>query len=525
MIAITSLKKRLKNFDPQLRLILLSFFILGLMGILNHAMWRDEVETWLIVRDSESLADIIGAVNYHGHPLLWALLLAVLKNIINDPVMMKLLHLCIGVISAGIFLFYSPFSKVQKVLFIFGYLPFYQYLLISRNYSLGMLFLFVFCTVFKTRNYSYILLAIALSLMANSNAYALFIAFALTITLIAEFIFDRDFRSNYLKQSQSYDLLFSLGILIVGFLLSIYIIAPPIDSTNHGGVDAWFLEFDLKRLLQALGRLFAGYTLIVPHGARWLDLSICGALTIIIFLVNLISFVKKPFAFLFYGLGTFEIIAFTYFRFMGGGPRHYGHFLLILIAAIWLTFQYPPKEKLINIFRNLIHLSRTSLQTICNRQQVILMMILWVQFFAGILYAYPRDLIIPFSAGRETAQYLRKMQLDQEFIVGSRDTNISPIAAYLNRKIYYPEVKRMGSFTLFKADRKELQHDEILEQIESELLQDRKKVLLILHKKLDEESRTLTNELEIDDIMQFENSWTDTERYYLYWVRRQAHNG
>ena len=509
---ISTSKRIFNSFASKPWLMLLTFSVLGLIGILNHAMWRDEVNTWLIVRDSQSLSEIIGNVTYQGHPLLWALLLTFLKNIVNDPIIMQLFHLAVAIAAVAIFLWCSPFSKTQKLLFIFGYLPFYQYLLISRNYSLGMLFIFGFCAVFKSRHYSYILLAILMSLMANSNAYALFISFALAIMLAAEFVFDKEFRVHYLKNAKNYDLAIALAILIGGFLLSIYIISPPLDSTNHGGVNAWVFEFDLLRLLRSIGRLFAGYTLIVPHGERWLDLSICSAIAVLVFFLNLASFLKKPFSLLFYVLGTMEILAFSYFRFLGIGPRHYGHFFLILVISVWLAHQFPAQQ----IFVGLIKTSRKTWQKIYKSQNIVLMIILWVQFLAGVFYAYPRDIIIPFSAGRETSHYIKENNLDQEFIVGSRDANVASISAYLQRKLYYPELKRMGSFTLFRAERQELEHAEILAHIESDLLQDRERVLLILHEELSGENINL----KIEEITRFENSWLDTERYYLYWVRR-----
>ncbi|MDJ0689150.1 MAG: hypothetical protein QNJ41_11630 [Xenococcaceae cyanobacterium MO_188.B32] len=509
---IATSKRIFNSFASKPWLILLTFSVLGLIGILNHAMWRDEVNTWLIVRDSQSLSEVISNINYQGHPLLWGLLVTLLKNIVNDPIVMQLFHLVVGVAAVAIFLWFSPFSKTQKLLFTFGYLPFYEYLSIARNYSLGMLFLFGFCAFFKSRYHSYILLAILMSLMANSNAYALFISFALAIMLVAEFIFAREFRVHYLKNAKNYDLAISLAILIGGFLLSIYIISPPPDSTNHGGVDAWLFDFDLLRLLRSIGRLFAGYILIVPHGARWLDLSVCAVIAILVFLLNSASFLKKPFALLFYVLGTMEILAFTYFRFLGLGQRHYGQFFLILIASIWLANQFPTRQ----IFVGITRIPKQKWQQIYKSRNIALMIILWVQFLAGILYAYPRDLIIPFSAGRDTSHYIKENNLEREFIVASRDANMAPISAYLQRKLYYPELKRMASFTLFRAERQELEHSEILAHIESELLSDRERILLILHRKLKAEN----NNLKIEEIARFENSWTDTERYYLYWVRR-----
>ena len=47
------------------------FFLIGLPAILNHAMWRDELNVWLIVRDSQSLSELFHNIHYEGHPFVW----------------------------------------------------------------------------------------------------------------------------------------------------------------------------------------------------------------------------------------------------------------------------------------------------------------------------------------------------------------------------------------------------------------------------------------------------------------------
>ena len=83
-------------------------------------------------------------------------------------------------------------------------------------------------------------------------------------------------------------------------------------------------------------------------------------------------------------------------------------------------------------------------------------------------------------------------------------------------KFYYPETKQLGSFTLFKEGRKIVQHPEILEQISDIFLEkkDLKNILLILNNKLEISHSALT----IKSLENFEKSWVDTEKFYLYWV-------
>ncbi|MBE9050389.1 hypothetical protein IQ243_08190 [Nostocales cyanobacterium LEGE 11386] len=495
-------------------LIIITFSILGLTGILNHSMWRDELNPWLIVRDSQSFRDLIANIRYEGHPVLWYFSLAVLRKIADNPIVMQIFHLAIAITSVAIFCFYSPFNNQQKLLFSFGFYPFYEYLLISRNYAFSMLFIFGFCTAFASRKRTYAYLAILLGLLANSSVYALFVSFSLSLTLLVEFCFDHEHRKQYFRQSQKYDLFLSVLIIIFSFILSIYIITPPTDSYLHGGLNnGWVIQLDIRNLLRSIGRLFGSYLLIIPSSKRWLDLIVCDLIVLFIVAVTLIKLSKKPFAFFFYITGNCVILAFTYLRF-AGAHRHFGHLYLVLIAALWLGSYYQDSPFLINKFSIKPNLFKFAQKW----QHIALMLILYIQLFGGI-YGFTKDLVIPFSASRETAQYLQKYQLSNEFIVASRDANMAALSGYLNRKFYYPELQKMGSFTLFNQNRQGVEQPEIFNQINTLLNSQnhRNRILLILHKPLNSNH----NDLKIIPIKNFERSWVDSERYYLYWVHKQ----
>ncbi|WP_392530619.1 hypothetical protein [Nostoc sp. C117] len=493
--------------------IIIIFSVLGLIGILNHSMWRDELNPWLIVRDSESLDDLIANIHYEGHPVLWYFSLAVMRKIVDNPIIMQIFHWVITVISVTIFCLYSPFNYQQKFLFSFGFFPFSEYLLVSRNYAFSMLFVFGFCTIFSSRKTTYGYLAVLLGLLANSSAHALLVSFSLSLTLLAEFCFDSEHRQQYFSQSQKYDLFLSILIIIFSFILSIYIITPPTDSYLYGGLNnGWVTQLDMRHLLRSIGRIFGSYLLIIPAHKKWLDLIVCAIVALFIIVLTLIKLSKKPVPFFLYLIGNCVIFAFTYFRFIGM-IRHFGHFYLIFIAALWLGSYYEDSKVLVNKFS----ININSIKFVEKWHHIALMIILYVQFFGGI-YSFSRDLIIPFSASRETSQYIQKAGLDNEFIVASRDANMAPLSGYLNRKFYYPELQKMGSFTLFKTGRKDVEQAEILSQINSLLKNQalQKKILLILNNKLN----VNRNDLKIVPIKDFQRDWVDSERYYLYWVDR-----
>src|SRR5215469_18650132 len=51
------------------------FFLLGANLLLHHEMWRDEIQDWLLARDSNSVPRLFANLKYEGHPGLWYLLL------------------------------------------------------------------------------------------------------------------------------------------------------------------------------------------------------------------------------------------------------------------------------------------------------------------------------------------------------------------------------------------------------------------------------------------------------------------
>lgn len=495
--------------------VIVTFLVLGLIGILNHSMWRDELNPWLIVRDSSSFTELIHNIHYEGHPVLWYFSLAVLRQIVDNPIIMQLFHLLITTSSIIVFWLYSPFTQRQKLLFTFGFLPFSEYLLISRNYAFSLLFTFLFCAFFTLRKKSYLILAILLGLLANSSAYALFVSFSLFLTLLGEFCFNHNHRNEYFSKAKKYDLPLSCIFLLSCFTLAVSIIKPPLDSNLHGGLNSgWFLQIDLHHFLLSLGRIFGAYFLILPKH-QWLDLIVCGLIAVFVIVLTVLKIRKKPFSLSFYILANGIIFAFTYLRFLGHN-RHFAHFYIVLILVLWLAnYESDSSDPLEKFTR----FPQKSFGFVDRWYHYIFMIILYFNLGGGV-FGFTRDLFIPLSASRATINYINNSHLEHEFIVASRDANMATISGYLNRKLYYPELQQMGSFTLFTQQRKDVDHQEVLRQVSNLLDQEtkREKILLILHQPL---KLTPTN-LKIIPLQEFKNSWIDSERFYLYWVQQTS---
>lgn len=476
--------------------------VLGFIGALNHSMWRDEMNVWLIARDSPSWGALVENIHYdRAHPGLWHLLVAGLYHLFGHPMAMQIFHWLLAMGSVLLIWCCSPFTQWQKWLFTFGYLPFYEHLLIARNYAVAMLLLFAVCALWPQRQRAYWPLAGLLVLLANSNVYALLIAIALALTLGLELLLDAKFRHSWL------DILFSGGLIIGGYAMALYFIVPPSDVASQA-LEAYVTGLDMRHLLRAIGRIFGGYYAIIPNGARYLDLTVCAAIAVISCYLVSIRLIKKPYALVFYVLSNGIILAFTYAKFMPSAIRHFGNFYLVLIAALWLAHHYAPTTAITQHIPVLERWQLTS-QRWFNR---VFTAILLAQLLGGV-FLFVMDLTIPYSASRVTAAYMRQANLQDEFIVASRDAQMASLSGYLGRQFYFPERRAIGSYTLFfKGIRNEVGEPEIMAQV-TQLLTEHPKILLVLHKKPKEPTPGLI----LEPIQEFTKAWKD-EEYYLYWV-------
>ena len=125
-----------------------AFFVANTFVVVNHVMWRDETQFWLIVRHVPSFAALIRQLGYEGHPIAWFLCLWILNKLGAGLLGMKLFH--VVVVTATIYLFtrYAPFSRAAKVLFAFGYFPFFEFGTIVHYYAIEILFVMLACVAF-----------------------------------------------------------------------------------------------------------------------------------------------------------------------------------------------------------------------------------------------------------------------------------------------------------------------------------------------------------------------------------------
>jgi hypothetical protein len=482
--------------------------VLGIILALRHEMWRDEVNVWLIARDHSSPIEILRHLKYDGHPGLWHLSVFALKHIFPYPIAMQMLHLIIAATTVYLFARFSPFTRLQKALFTFGYFSFYEYAIISRNYALSILLLFLFCVLFPKRFEKFPLVGFILFLLAHTSVHALILAISIGLALFVEYIFSTE------KRRETNKLQIGIGFFLIAFgmITSFFQLRPPPD---YGFAVGWMTKFDPQHL-RSVFSLISKVFIPVPQftfnfwGSNILDkfpasITVHLVLSSLILLWAILLLVKKPIALLMYISGTIGLLAFFYLKYFGG-IRHWGFLFMLFLASVWIEkycrnmeHKWRPLDKISLAFR--------------RHKNKVLTLILAIHLVGGVVAAQ-YDYRYTFSQAKATAKFIKKEKLDDLIIAGDEYTGVAPVGGYLGKKLYYPRVHRFGSFWILKKGwLPDVTVDDVLKEVMRLGEEKKQDVLILLNYPLDEQK---AEEYSLAKVSEFVSAIVGYEQYYLY---------
>lgn len=453
--------------------ILIAFGYCLLVGfaLSQHEMWRDEMEAWLIARDSESLPQLLGNLKNEGHPALWYVLLMPLTRLSYSPELMQVLHL--GIATATVYLVarYSPLSRIQVLLFPLGFFVSWQYAVVSRDYALGVLLLVAFCVLYPRRYELFPAVGVVLLLAAHTHALTLILVIAIAVGLAVDMGARLQRDRNDWDPRQIRRLILGFGLMVVGIATSIVQLIP--DGRYAGPTDSFFESVREHALAIGVITLFgAGVVSAVLYRLRgrlvdvivygmagigivlYTESSVLGAIVgasgvKILALLGLVAYLFLLFQLrdrlsllILYGLGITSLAVFFTWIF-SGGPHHYGMLYVIVLLGYWL-------ERLTRGD------SSEPLQVRRGRMtDVGFTVILVSQSIFGAI-ALCQDIRAPYSHGKSVAQYIQSHGWELMPIVGCMDFTAQTVVGYLGvKQIYYPQGDRWGSYVIWDRKRRE----------------------------------------------------------------------
>ncbi len=294
-------------------LALATFVVVTTLVATHHEPWRDEADSWLMARDA-SLGEMLHVAGYAGTPVLWYLIQAPLAKAGAPFGWQRCLHLVIAASAVGVLLFRGPFPFVTRLALVFGYFLSFEYAVVARNYSSGILLCFVALALDGERVRLAVLYGFAIGLAANASVHFTILATALVIPLMWEAA----------RSGARWAGWIGIGLALTGIALAVWQLWPPPDGQLPPGM---FTRFEAFRISDALSEAFAPRA----RGAHW-KLTL-GVLATGLVVARLWSAPRALLAFGLSSAGLFYVFVFKY----ASGVHHYGLFFVAIVMALWMA--------------------------------------------------------------------------------------------------------------------------------------------------------------------------------------------
>ncbi len=498
-----------------------------------HEIWEEEMHAWVFARDSHSLSELYSNLKYEGHPILWYVVLYLISRFFHSPVAMQVVHFGIAIALILVFIRNAPFSRLQKILFIFGYFPVFEYSVLARNYGIGVLLLFIYCSVYGGREKRLILLAMLLMLLAHTSLMGFIVAVVLGSVLGWEILVKRvKIPVNYLVGSGS--------IYVVGLYTAYLKLIPP---QNYGYRLDWFMHFDIKRIAIVFLSFWRGmiplpqwsvhywnYNFFIPNFQKetsyvtngigelfatnlgsMLLLVVAGIISVLMIAYIFILFYSRRFILYIYAACS-VMFYFLFYVVYWGYVRHYGFYFVMFIVCLWLFYYYPAaqiKSKL---------LARANFWAE-QYKSLFISLLLFTHVLAGI-FAGVMDWKYSFAGGKAVSEYIQTLNAKNLLLIGDIDDAMTPISGYTGEKFYFPRTGRSGTFIIADNNRtKNLTQDELLRRTDVYVGQKKQEGLLVLNYPL---AFPIQSKCPVSLEKMFIHNVADFNDYYLYRVRKEC---
>lgn len=383
-----------------------------------------------------------------GHPFLWSFLLYLISHfIVNNIETMKIVSILFNSITVFLILKFSPFNKIIKTGLVFSYFIFFEYTIISRNYSIGVLSIILFCVLFKNWEKNLITLALSLFLMMQGSLFSFMISISLFLYILFIFIIERE----KLKKIKKIFILIFVSIFILGVIfeywqlgsqsISFNAFSPTINdmfgktSTEYLNSVYTVADATIKAFLPipVFNINFWNTNLII----NYINGQISFLRIVIAFILVLVPFfILKGRVLFLYSLG-FILISSIPFLLYKGYTRHYGHYFILFIACLWISYDYNKNNAEVLIItkkRNIIF------------PKVYISFLLIISIISTVT-AFYYEFKYQFSAGKSASEYLsEKYDLEKIRIIGYQDYAAEVLAGYLDKNIYYPQAENSKKY-------------------------------------------------------------------------------
>ena len=417
---------------PWLSLVVTAAFgYVQFIGHSDHELWKDELHCYGVGRSAQGLWDLLtGERRYDGHPFLWYYLLHLGSRVHRGFVTLPVVSTAVATAAAYVWFRYARVPRLLRLLVLASYYFVYEYGVLSRSYTLGMLFVFMFCALYHPVRIRYVPLALCLFLAAATSLYGTLIACVLALFLFSHDLswLAPDAGSDRVRFALSVPWLCGAVVFTLGMLLVAGTTVPPSDAMY---APSYQFDFSFEALRGDFANLWSA---LFPYRSweewNWLYVDYLGSswglspgqlsgLGFSYFALCVYALRKSPKLAAGFALGVFIMMAVQH-GIYPAALRHRGHYLILLLSCLWLH----ESER------------RGRPRAYLGYALVALSVIVQIPTSVAALRTDHRQV---FSNAPAAARFLLANGLDQLPAVGSTDHATSPIAIMLDRPILFQE--------------------------------------------------------------------------------------
>jgi hypothetical protein len=432
------------------RVMLIAYAALISLMSLRHEPWKDETQTWRMAIDSQGLVDLWRNSRYEGHPLLFHLLLQTVGHVSRSWWAAATLHVLIACIAVWIVLRYAPFSRLQKVLVVFGYFPAYEYAVVVRPYGLGMLLAFAACVAWTATRRRRGWTALWLVLLANTSVMGTLLAMTLVLAFAVEWAWPDDVAARPARRQLVTGGAIALAATVIVLWVAVVQMKPAADAAYKGetpvvsAMSRWDIAsiptVELRALIPLVrdedGPKWNAW-LLRPDSTRALAANL--ALSLVALAIGVVIASRRRTALLFFVVGTTGYILFFAF-FIPGSAHHHGFLFLVWVIAAWLAWSGPPSERprVLRLLTERLDAERPFLFTLSLLPAIV-----------ATIQIGGADLRLPFSDARHVADVIRSQGLEHAPIIGVVRSHAQSVGAFLDHDVLYPVEGKSYGFVVW----------------------------------------------------------------------------
>lgn len=369
------------------------YIILLSLIISRHEPWFDEAQAWLLARDSSIYDMLVKYMRYEGSPALWHLILSIPAKLHMPYIMLNIISGAIACAGIYLFLRFSPFPPIIKIIYPFSFFAFYQYAVVARSYALLSLLLFSIAIIYDKKHERLILFVFLLALLANVSMHGVIISISLIFIHFIDFI--KQWTKFGMNKRVKHLITYVVFLLLQTLLF--FQLKTPSDIITFATFNKDFSGFYDLGIRMVSDALVSNISLD-GYGNDWFY-SISNLLFLLTFTLTLLWLMvrKKFLLFILPILGLLTLMILVYMNLW-----HFGVLFYVWLFALWVSYKDSD------------FLNRNT-KVLKYLVTIAMAIVLSIQVYCSVRTAF-FDFRYNYSASKEAAEYIKKNIIENKKI-------------------------------------------------------------------------------------------------------------